>query len=104
MKAKEKLASVLKHEIIKTNGGEEVKLHAHLISALYECEFSASRFGRFTLGTHCKGGWVGSQSRLDVVVKISTPAGNHGTFQCSVKQIKTAEKGQWFGWFIFLIN
>jgi hypothetical protein len=58
----------------KMYGGAEVQLHAFLISALDEVEWSASRPGRFTpreraTGTHWIGGWVSLRVGLDAVTK-----------------------------------
>jgi hypothetical protein len=45
----------------------DVQIHALLITALVGCEWSVSRPGRFTHGTHWIGGWVGHSSGLDDV-------------------------------------
>jgi hypothetical protein len=47
----------------------DVQIHASLTSALAGGEWSASRPGRFTPGTHWIGGWVDPRTGLDVVEK-----------------------------------
>jgi hypothetical protein len=49
---------------MKTHGGVDVWIHAFLTSALIG-EWSDSRTGRFTLGVHWTGGWVGPIAGLD---------------------------------------
>jgi hypothetical protein len=44
-------------------------MHIFLTSALVGGEWSASRPGKFTPGTHWTGGWVGSRAGLDDVEK-----------------------------------
>jgi hypothetical protein len=49
-------------------------MHVFLASALVECEWSASRPGRYNPGerapyTHCVGRWVGPKASLDDVEK-----------------------------------
>jgi hypothetical protein len=52
---------------MKTYGEVDVWIHVFLISALYGGAWLALRPGRFTRGTHWKGGWVGPRSgREDV--------------------------------------
>jgi hypothetical protein len=53
---------------MKTYGEVDVYVHAFLTSALFEDEWSASRPGRFTPGTHLIGAWVGPRTSLDAVV------------------------------------
>jgi hypothetical protein len=52
---------------MKTYGGVYVQIHVFLTSALVGGEWSASRPGRFALGTHWIGGWVGPRTGLDDV-------------------------------------
>jgi hypothetical protein len=49
--------------------GVEVQLHVFLTSVLVVGEWSASRPGRFTPGTHWIGSWVGPRAGLDYVDK-----------------------------------
>jgi len=53
-------------------------MHAFLTSELYGAEWSPSRPGRLTSGTHWTGGSVGPRVGLDGVAKrkIPAPAGN----------------------------
>jgi hypothetical protein len=48
---------------------KEVWLHSFLSSALDGGEWSSSRPGRFTPGTHCVGDWVASRATLNAVRK-----------------------------------
>jgi len=48
---------------------EEVQPHAFLTSALEGREWSVSRPGHFTPGTHWIGGRAGSRSGVDAVAK-----------------------------------
>jgi hypothetical protein len=48
-------------------GGMDVEIHIFLTSALVGGEWSASRPGRFTPGTHWIGGWVDPGASLDDV-------------------------------------
>jgi hypothetical protein len=50
-------------------GGVDVQIHIFLTSALAGSEWSASRPGRYTIGTHWMGGWVDLRVGLDVVEK-----------------------------------
>jgi hypothetical protein len=43
---------------MKAYGGVDLEVHIFLTSALVRGEWSATRSGRFTLGTHWRGGWV----------------------------------------------
>jgi hypothetical protein len=52
---------------MKTYGGVDVQIHVFLTSALVGGDWSASRPGRFSLGTHWIGGWVGPRTGLDNV-------------------------------------
>jgi hypothetical protein len=54
---------------MKTYGGVDVEIHVFLTSALVGGEWSASRPGRFTPGTHWIGGWVGPRTGLDVEMR-----------------------------------
>jgi hypothetical protein len=54
---------------MKTYGVMEVQLHSFLTLVLDGGEWLASQPGRFTPkertpGTHCKGGWMGPESRF----------------------------------------
>jgi hypothetical protein len=67
---------------MKAYGGVDVQTHIFLTSALDECEWSASRPCRFTLGerapsTHWIGGWVDPTASLDNMEKwkFFTPPG-----------------------------
>jgi hypothetical protein len=53
----------------KALGGEKSNSSYLLTSALDGGEWSASRPGERTPGTHCTGGWVGSRASLDTVAK-----------------------------------
>jgi hypothetical protein len=55
---------------MKMYGGVDVQFHVFLTMALVGGEWSASRPGRFTPGTHWIGGWVGPRAGLDNVKKI----------------------------------
>jgi len=55
---------------MNTYASMEVQTHAFLISALDEAEWSASRLGLFTPGTHWIAGWGSTRAGLDVVVKM----------------------------------
>jgi hypothetical protein len=50
---------------MKTYGRVDVYIHVFLTSALVGGEWSASRPGRFTPGTHWLGGWMGPRADLD---------------------------------------
>jgi hypothetical protein len=50
---------------MKAYGGVDVQLHIFLTSALAGDEWSASRPGRFTPGTHWIGDWVNPRAGLD---------------------------------------
>jgi hypothetical protein len=52
---------------MKTYGEVDVYIHVFLTSALVGGEWSASRTGRFTPGTHWIGDWVGFRTGLDNV-------------------------------------
>jgi hypothetical protein len=54
---------------MKVSGGVDVQIHIVLTSVLVGGEWSASCSDRFTPGTHCTGGWVGSRAGLDDVEK-----------------------------------
>jgi hypothetical protein len=54
---------------MKTYGGVDIKIHLFLASALAGGEWSASRPGRFTPGTHWIGSWVGPRAGLADVEK-----------------------------------
>jgi len=75
MMVKVKLSQCLtKHDAMKTYyWGIGVELHAFLTSALDGSEWSASRPGSFTPGTHWMGGWVGLRAVLETVVKRKIP-------------------------------
>jgi hypothetical protein len=51
---------------METYGGADLQIRVFLTSALVGGEWSASRPGRFTPGTHWIGGWVGPRTGLDV--------------------------------------
>jgi hypothetical protein len=51
---------------MKAYGGVDVETYVFLTSALVRSEWSTSRPGRFTPGTHSIGGWVGPRTGLDV--------------------------------------
>jgi hypothetical protein len=55
---------------MKAYGGVDVQTHVFLTLALDGCEWSASRLGRFTLGTHYIRGWVGPTAGLDDMEKL----------------------------------
>jgi hypothetical protein len=52
---------------MKAYGVVNVQIHVFLTSTLTGGEWSVSRPGRFTPGTHWTGGWVGSRAGLDDV-------------------------------------
>jgi hypothetical protein len=54
---------------MKAYGGVDMYIHIFLTSALVGGEWSASRLGRFTPGTHWIGGFVGPRASLDDVEK-----------------------------------
>jgi hypothetical protein len=54
---------------MKAYGGVDVYTRVFLTSALVGGEWSASRPGRFTPGTHCIEGWVGPRPGLDDMEK-----------------------------------
>jgi hypothetical protein len=54
---------------MKAHGGVDVYIHMFLISALAGGEWSASRPGRFTLGTHWIGDWVSPRASPDDMEK-----------------------------------
>jgi hypothetical protein len=54
---------------MKAYGGVGVQIHIFLTSALVWGEWSASRPGRFTPGTHWIGGWIDPRVGLDDVEK-----------------------------------
>jgi hypothetical protein len=54
---------------MKTYEGVNVQIHVFLTSALVGGEWSASRLGRFTPGTHWTRGWVGPRAGLDDMEK-----------------------------------
>jgi hypothetical protein len=54
---------------MKTYGGVDVYIQIFLTSALVWTEWSASRHGLFTPGTHCIGGWVDPRAGLDDMEK-----------------------------------
>jgi hypothetical protein len=56
---------VTEHYTMKTYGGADVWTHVFLTLALYGDEWSLSRPGRFTPGTHWIGGWVGPRASLN---------------------------------------
>jgi hypothetical protein len=62
---------------METYVGVDVQVHIFLTSALAGSEWSASRPGRFTPGTHWIGGWVDPRAYLDEVEKrkFLTPPG-----------------------------
>jgi hypothetical protein len=55
----------LKHYALKAYVGVDVQIHIFSTSALAGGEWSASRPGRFTPGTHWIGGRVGPRAGLD---------------------------------------
>jgi hypothetical protein len=70
---------LIKHHDMKTYWGRGGIVHACLTSVLDGGEWSASRTGRFTPGeraldTHWIGGWVGSRTGVDTVVKRKIPS------------------------------
>jgi hypothetical protein len=73
---------------MKTYGEMKVQFHA-LTSALDGGEWSVSRLGRFTPGTHWIGGWVGPRAGLDAVAKRKFPAEN---WERDVKLMKMGAK------------
>jgi hypothetical protein len=58
-----------KHYAVKTYGGVDVQIHVFLTSALIGGEWSTSRPGPFTPGTHWVRGWVDLRTGLDDVEK-----------------------------------
>jgi hypothetical protein len=62
---------------MKAYGGVDVEIHIFLTSALVGGEWSDSRPGRFTPGTHWIGGWVNLRASVDDVEKgkLLTPSG-----------------------------
>jgi hypothetical protein len=50
---------------MKAYGGVDVEIHIFLTLALFAGEWSASRPGRFTPGTHWIGGWLGPRAGLN---------------------------------------
>jgi hypothetical protein len=54
---------------MKAHGGVDVQIHIFLTSVLVGGEWSVSRPGRFTPGTHWIGGWVGLRFGLDYMEK-----------------------------------
>jgi hypothetical protein len=54
---------------MKTYGDVNVQIHVFFTSVLVGGVWSASRPGRFILGTHCIGSWVGPRAGLDDVEK-----------------------------------
>jgi hypothetical protein len=67
-------ALLIKHYAFKAYGGEDVKIHIFLTSALVGGEWSASRPGSFipgerAPGTHWIGGWVNPRDGLDDLEK-----------------------------------
>jgi hypothetical protein len=54
---------------MKAYGGVDMQIHILLTSALVGGEWSASRPGRITPGTHLIGGWVDPRAGLDDVEK-----------------------------------
>jgi hypothetical protein len=70
---KRRVVSLLNYQHpMKRYGIVEVQLHACLTSALCGGEWSASRPGRFTSGTHWRGRWVGPRVAVDKVSNIVT--------------------------------
>jgi hypothetical protein len=60
---------LIKHYTMKEYMGVVLQIHIFLTSAIVRGEWSASRPGRFTPGTHWRGGWVGLRAGLDDVEK-----------------------------------
>jgi hypothetical protein len=60
---------------MKAYGGVDVQIQISLTSALVRGEWSASRPGRFTPGTHWVGGWANLRASLDDVEKIANLPG-----------------------------
>jgi hypothetical protein len=60
---------LIKHHIMKTYGTVETEIHALSASAMDGGDWSVSRPGHFTLGTHRIGGWVGPRTSLSDVEK-----------------------------------
>jgi hypothetical protein len=62
---------------MKAYGGVDVQIHILLTSAVAGDEWSASRPGPFTPGTHWIGGWVNPRAGVDDVgkSKFLTPPG-----------------------------
>jgi hypothetical protein len=58
---------------MKAYGGVDEQIHIFLTSVLVGGEWSASRPGRFTPGTHCIGGLVDPRAGLDDMEKILDP-------------------------------
>jgi hypothetical protein len=54
---------------MKVYGGVDISIHVFMTSALVGGEWSASRPGRFTIGTHWIGGYVSPRTSLDDVEK-----------------------------------
>jgi hypothetical protein len=60
---------------MKAFRGMAVEVHIFLTSALAGGEWSVSRPGRFTPGSHWIKGWVGPRAGMDNVEKILGPIG-----------------------------
>jgi hypothetical protein len=52
---------------MKANGGVDVWIYKLFTSTLVGVDWSASRSGHFTPGTHWIGGWVGHGTALEYV-------------------------------------
>jgi hypothetical protein len=64
---------VLKHYVMQTYGGVEVKLYAFLTSALTEASGRLHNPGALSRGTHRMRDWVDPRVGLDTVAKRETP-------------------------------
>jgi hypothetical protein len=65
---------------MKAYGVVDVQIHIFLTAALVGGEWSASRPDRFTLCTHCIGGWVDPRASLDNMEKFRSLVYIHNEF------------------------